>query len=75
MDATRVEIEKRKKKKSKKKKISAQKSVKNTGGRQMRAVANLLELPPFRSFLLPYDNDVILLVSLLYSRAVEDKDL
>lgn len=39
------------------------------------AIANLLELPPLKSSLLPYDNDVILLASLLDSRVVEDKDL
>lgn len=65
-----VEIEKRRKKRS------MQKSVKNPPVEsQWEAVCNLLELPPLKSSLLRYDNYAILLVSLLDSRVVEDKDL
>lgn len=70
LDTNRVEIEK------KGKIHSTQKSVMNPRvENQWEAVANLLEFLPLKSSLLPYDNDVILLVSLLDSRVEDDKDL
>lgn len=70
-DTNRVEAEERGKGKKYTHKSVKKPLVENQWG----VVANLLELPPLKSSLLLYDNDVILLVSSSDLRAVEGKDL